>query len=95
MVSSGKAKEGRPALCLKEISQLQTLLHSRDSPMTAAAAKIMFIVTSVLQLAFSLNGIMEKGFRAVLCCSKILSSKYTLSISYRSQYSLPQMLGCD
>lgn len=96
MVSSGKAKEGGPALCLKEISQLQTLLHSRDSPMTAAAAaKIMFIVTSVLQLAFLLNSIMEKGFRAVLCCSKILSSKYTLSISYRSQYSLPQMLGCD
>lgn len=82
-------------MCLKEITWLQILLHSRDSPMAAATAKIMFMLTSVLQLAFLLNSVTEKGFRAILCCSKILSLKYTLNISYRSQNSLPQRLGCD
>lgn len=71
MVSSGKAKERGPALCPKEISWLQILLHSRASPMpAAAAASIMFIVTSVLQLAFLLNSIMEKGFRAIFVAQK-------------------------
>lgn len=86
---SGKAKERWLVLCLKEITRLQILLHSRDSPVTAATAKIMFMLTSVLQLAFLLNSVMEKGFRAVLYCSKILSLKYTLSISYHSQNALP------
>lgn len=54
--------------------------------MTAATAKTMFMLTSVLQLAFLLNSVMEKGFRAILCCSKILSLKHTLSISHHSQF---------